>query len=74
MQNAPLVRRFQRAHDMQGERESLFGAQRSLQRSAIDEFKNQVIRTDIVNLADVRMIQRRNRPAPPAGSWRYAAP
>ena len=40
----------------------LFERQRSLKRSSFDELHHQIIRTDVVKLADIGMVQGRYRP------------
>src|SRR5262249_35920194 len=41
----------------------LFQRHRPAQRLAVDVLQHQEIRADVVNLTDMRMIQRRNRPS-----------
>jgi len=62
MQNSPRMRGLKRARDLQRKGQNLLDLHWPMQRPALDVFQNQVIRPNIVDLADVRMIQRGNRP------------
>ena len=63
MQNALLVRGFKRTGDLRGNPHRAFERYRTRldpigERLAIDQLHHQVVGADIVNLANVRMIQR----------------
>ncbi len=60
MQDPALVRGLKRAGDLEREPQRFCCFHWSLERSALDVFQHQVIRADIVDLANVRMVQRRN--------------
>src|SRR5580658_3577215 len=62
MSDALLMCRIQRVENLARVVDGLFERQRSLQRSAVNQFHYQVIRADVVELADIRMIQLRYRP------------
>jgi hypothetical protein len=57
------MRRVERAQDLPGVLDRLVHRQRTLQRRAFDVLHHQVVRPYVVELADVWMIQRRNRPS-----------
>ena len=63
MQNAFGVSCFKRAHNVRRQSQSPLQRHRTPQWRAVDILKNQVILTDVVNLADVRMIQGGDRPS-----------
>jgi hypothetical protein len=52
----------ERVADLDGEAQRLVEWQRTAERGAIDELHDQIVRSDIVQLADMRMIQGSNRP------------
>jgi hypothetical protein len=49
---------IERGGDLGGQAHGLIDSLRSLKRTAINVFEHQVVRADVVNLADVRMIDR----------------
>src|SRR5215467_3198537 len=61
MSDALLVRGVQRVADLPGVLHRLIDRQRTFQRSAVNVLHHQVIRPDVVELANVRMIQRGDR-------------
>src|SRR5690349_18476346 len=61
MDNAPAVCGFQRIRDLPGNAQYIDQRQRPCKRSPLDVLQDQVIRPDVVNLANVRMIERGNR-------------
>ncbi len=61
MRNAFFVRGIQRIQNLIGVFGGLFERQRPMQRRAVDVLHHQIIGADIVDLADVRMIERRHR-------------
>ena len=61
MRDSFFVRRIQRVQNLIGVFGGLFERQRPMQRRAVDVLHHQIIRADIVDLADVRMIERRHR-------------
>ena len=54
--------RFECRHDLHGQAYHFLDAERTVQRSALHVLEHQIAGADIVDLANVRMIQRRNRP------------
>ena len=60
MGDALLVRGVEGFQDLHTEFEGLFDWQRTLKRGAIDEFHDQVIRADVIELTDMGMVQRRD--------------
>ena len=56
-----VVRLFQRTRDLDRQPHGLVQGKRALERLAFDVLKDQVIRPDIIELANVGMVQRRNR-------------
>ena len=60
MRDALLVRGVERIANLRGILQRLIERQRAFQRRALDVLHHQVIRSDIVQLADVGMIQRRD--------------
>ena len=61
MRDALLVRGIERIANLHRILQRLIDRQRPLERRAFDVLHHQIIRADIVELADVGMIQRRNR-------------
>ena len=61
MENAGSVRRVECARELDTEADDLLGWHRAIQRCAVYIFKHQVVGADVVDLADVRMVKRRNR-------------
>src|ERR1700694_5114678 len=61
MRDALAMRGIQRLQNLPGVFDSFLQRKRTLQRRSFDELHNQVIRSDIVKLADVRIIQSRDR-------------
>ena len=62
MSDALLVCSVQRIANLRGILQRLIERQRPLQRRPLDVLHNQVIRSDIVQRADVRMVQRSDSP------------
>ncbi len=58
--DAFAVRCVEGVEDLPGVLDGFVHWQRAFERSAVDQFHHQVIRADVVDLADVRMIQRRD--------------
>ena len=58
MRDAFLVRGIERIANLHGVAKRLIERERTVQRSPLDKLHHQIIRADVVNLADVRMIQR----------------
>ena len=56
MQDAAFVRGFECADDLKSQWQRSFWRQRPLEWSACDEFKDEVIRTNVVDLTDVGMV------------------
>ena len=54
------VRFFQRACDLDSEPDGFVSPKRALRGFALDVFHHQIIRPDVVNLANMRMIERGN--------------
>ena len=61
VQNAAAVRFFKRAGDLDREPDRLLRAEPPRELRPFDEFHHQVIPPDVVKLADVRVIERRDR-------------
>src|SRR6185369_3101848 len=61
MQNTALMRRIERTGNLLRQRQRLLYAQGSNERRTLHEFEHQIIRPDVENLADVGMIQGRDR-------------
>ena len=61
MQDPLGVRGVERAGDLNGQRHRGGGGQRAAQRRAVDVLHHQIVRADVVERADVGMIQRRDR-------------
>ena len=61
MQHAPRVRFFERAGDLDGETEGLSRRQRWGQRTPVNEFHHQKVGANIVDLTNVRMVERGDR-------------
>ena len=57
MENVPAVRGLQRRGDLPRQMYSFDGRQRTSQRRSVDVLEHQVVRADVVNLADVRMVE-----------------
>ncbi len=55
------VGRLQRGRNLLGQLHGLLGRVRTLEGAAFDVLQHQVVGTDVVNLADVRMIERGDR-------------
>ena len=62
MQDAAPVRRLDRAHNLQRQTYRLFDGHRPVQRLAVDIFEHEVARADVMELTDVWVVQRSNRP------------
>ena len=60
MQDALAVRGFERVDDVDGGAEGLLERQRTADGRALEVLHHQVVRTDVVEDADVRMVQRRD--------------
>jgi hypothetical protein len=56
-----LVRGLQSRRQLNGQRQGAFDGLRSAKRRALHILHHQIVGTDVVQRADVRMIQRRNR-------------
>ena len=52
------MRGFQGAGDLDCQPHDLFSLQRTAQRIALDVFQHEIVRSNVVDLADVRMVQR----------------
>ncbi len=65
MRDALFVRGIQRVQNLIGVFGGLLQRQRAVQRHSVHVLHYQIIRADIVNLANVRMIERRNRASLP---------
>jgi hypothetical protein len=61
VQNAACVCFFQRPSDLNRKPHGLFRRQRTLERLALDVLHHQIVRADIVQRANVRMVQRGDR-------------
>ena len=61
MQDAARVRFFERRGDLNRQTDRVVRGQRALERLALDVLEHQVVRPDVVDLADVRMIERGDR-------------
>ena len=61
MQDASAVGRFERTGDLLRQRQSLLRAHRPGERAAFDILQDQVVRTHVINLADVRMVESGDR-------------
>ena len=62
MQDAAIVSRFQRARDLDRLADRFRRRNRTAQWLAVDELEDEIARPDVVQLADMRMVQRRDRP------------
>src|SRR5678815_1953558 len=62
VQDASIVSSFQRARDLDRLADRLGRLDRTAQRRAGDVLEHEIARPDVVQLADVWMVQRRNRP------------
>jgi hypothetical protein len=61
VQYAAIVSRFQRARDLDRLADGFCRRDRTTEWLAVDVLEHKIARPDVVQLADVRMIQRRNR-------------
>src|SRR6516162_7636237 len=61
MENPSLMCRLQSAGDLDCQAHGLLSLQGASQRAALDVLQHEIIRPNVVNLADMRMIQRGNR-------------
>jgi len=61
MQNAAAMRGVQRIGNLDGEAQGLAHRQRPGDWRTFDVLEDQIIGADVVDLADVRMVERRNR-------------
>jgi hypothetical protein len=62
MQDSPAMGLLERVSDRQDRANRLGDTQRTAQRSSVDVLEHEIVGTDVVDLADVRMVQRRDRP------------
>ena len=62
VQDAAIVSRFQRARDLDRLSDRFGRRDRTAQWLAVDVLEHEIARPDVVQLADVRMVQRRDRP------------
>ena len=62
VQDAAIVSRFQRARDLDRQPDRFGRRDRTAQRLAVDVLEHEIARPDVVQLADVRMVQGRDRP------------
>ncbi len=60
MQNAAPMRLFERARDRQRRSNDIVDGERAAKRLTLDVLEDEIIRTEIVELADVGMVQRRD--------------
>ena len=60
MDDAPVVRGVERIQDLLGQCDRLRDRHRSPQRFALDELHDEVVGPDVVERADMRMIERGN--------------
>jgi hypothetical protein len=61
MENAPLVGRVKGAGNLTGHAQRILDGHRTAKHVALHVLENEIPRPDIVELADVRMVQSRNR-------------
>ena len=61
MQHAAIVSRFHRARDLDRLTDRFGRRNRTTQRLAVDVFEHEIAWPDVVQLADVRMVQGRDR-------------
>jgi hypothetical protein len=61
MENPSLMCRLQSAGDLDRQPHGLLSMQGAAQRAALDVLQHEIIRPNIVDLADMRMVQRGNR-------------
>jgi hypothetical protein len=62
MKDAALVRRLQRARDLQRKAYRLINRHRAMQWLTLDILEHEIALTDVVDLTDVRVVQCSNRP------------
>ena len=62
MQDVFVVRFLERRRDLDRQSERVLGRQGPMSGMSLDVLHDQVVRTDVVDLADVRMVQRGDRP------------
>jgi hypothetical protein len=73
MENPAMMRGLERTHDLKTKPHRFIRCEWTPRRSALDVLQNEIPRTNIVDLTDVRVIQARNRacfffePAQPIG-------
>jgi hypothetical protein len=60
MQDAALMRHLERPRDLHRQAHGVGDRHRALKRTAIEVLEHQIVRPDIVNLADMRMVERGN--------------
>jgi hypothetical protein len=62
MNDASTVCRFEGRSDLNRQAQYLVGRQRTVERLAFDVLEDEIPRPDVVDLADVRVVQARDRP------------